>query len=183
MTTPEHGTAAEGVGYEIKKQVDAMGLKEVIKAFEGSGVRGDTRGKNADHGWGPKRPPPGSGKLSVALEVAVSETQENLKRDVDFWLDPEQGKANIALAMKISRTTPMISFQKWERVRGRSHQTQNIKISKGPGGNINISGAPMIIEFHHLFRRPISCPREVDVQLRIPELSTIANAIWDEQGF
>ncbi|OQD72601.1 hypothetical protein PENDEC_c020G04510 [Penicillium decumbens] len=111
MTTPEHGTAAEGVGYEIKKQVDAMGLKEVIKAFEGSGVRGDTRGKNADHGWGPKRPPPGSGKLSVALEVAVSETQENLKRDVDFWLDPEQGKANIALAMKISRTTPMISFQ------------------------------------------------------------------------
>lgn len=44
----------------------------------------------------------------VVLEVAVSESKAKLERDVEFWLDPARGNANIALTLEAARKKPVI---------------------------------------------------------------------------
>ncbi|KAJ5204900.1 uncharacterized protein N7498_005779 [Penicillium cinerascens] len=183
MSTPEHGAATVALSNAITLQVHSMGLGEVIQTFVGPSTKADSRGKEADYGWGPRRPPPFAGRLSVALEVAISETQEKLKRDVDFWLNPNEGNANMALTLKVSRNTPMVTFDTLERVNQRSHRTQHITVSKNSGDHITLSGSPMTIPFDLLFQRPISCPAERNIQLADNELKDITSRIWEAQGF
>lgn len=181
--TLEHAVASADLNNTITRQVDSMGLGEVFQAFSGPGIKADNKGKEADYGWGLRRPPPFSGRLAVALEVAVSETQTKVKRDVDFWLNPTEGNANMALTLKVSRNAPMVTFDKWECVNQRPHRPQHIRVSKNSGGHITVSGSPMVILFDLLFRRPISCPAGKNMQLADNELKDIASRIWDQQGF
>lgn len=58
----------------------------------------------------------------MVLEVAMSETERKLRRDIDLWLDPIRGNANIAMAIKVNRRRPMNSIDKWvwDHANGRS---------------------------------------------------------------
>ena len=69
----------------------------------------------ATSSWGPRRPPRGCSKRpTVVLEVVVSVTERKLHRDVDLWLDPVIGNANIAMAIKLNRQRPLITIEMWE---------------------------------------------------------------------
>ena len=68
----------------------------------------------------------------MVLEVAVSETQRKPHRDVDLWLDPITGNANVVIAIKVNRQRPMISIDKWvwDHLNGISLTPQHIEVSE-----------------------------------------------------
>ncbi|CAI7598494.1 unnamed protein product, partial [Penicillium viridicatum] len=114
MTTGEHTELTLTLHEAIIKALERMGLDDAIHRYLGVDINVNGPIKQPDMGWGPRRPPRGCPKRpSVVLEVAVSETQAKLRRDVDLWLDPVRGDANVVIAIKISRQRAMISIDKW----------------------------------------------------------------------
>ena len=70
--------------------------------------------KQADIGWGSRRPPLGYPKWpTVVLEVGVSDTQSKLRHDMDLWLDPSRGNVKVAISNKVNHQRPMISIETW----------------------------------------------------------------------
>lgn len=185
MPSQEHTTATSVLGHIIENHVESMGLWGALKPISGSRCRANGKGKESDWGLGPRMPLRGqAGKPTVVLEVAISECQTKLKRDVDFWLNPSEGHANIALTLKANRKEPIITINKWEWVDERSHRTQHITIAKDSRkGVTKVSGSPMIIPFDLLFRRPKSSAAEKDVEITEGELQDLAERIWEDQGF
>lgn len=185
MMTQEHSQAMEAFDAVILEALRPMNLNRAIQTFSAVTIRADDRGKEADHGWGPLRPPRGyARKPTVALEVAVSEAPEKTQRDVDFWLDPNRGNANIAITLRVNQTKPLITIDKWEWQNQQSQRTQQIIIAKGHNGErVTVSGSPLTIPFHLLFRRPRSSPVETDISIGEQELTGAAEWIWAVQEF
>lgn len=185
MITDEHSQAAAALGNAIYAALQPMHLEFAIQTFAGKTIRAGGRGKEADYGWGPLRPPPGyARKPTIALEVAVSETPAKLQQDVEFWLDPNRGNANIAITLRVNRKKPLITIDKWERRNQQSQRTQQIIIAEDPNGErVTVSGFPLILPFHLLFRRQTSSPAEIDISIGQQELKNIAELIWAVQEF
>jgi hypothetical protein len=143
MITGEHTQFAFAVSKAIDKALERMGLDEAIHSYQGVDIDINGQWKQADMGWGPRRPPRGCPKRpTVILEVAVSETQRKIHRDVNLWLDPVKGNANVAMAIKINRQRPMISIDKWvwDHVNGTSIKTQHIEVSESETDRVKLSG-------------------------------------------
>lgn len=185
MMTQEHSQAIEAFDDAILEALRPMNLKKAIQTFSGATIRTDNEGKEADHGWGPLRPPPGRArKPTIALEVAVSETPAKIQHDVDFWLDPNRGNANIAITLRVNRKKPLITIDKWEWQNQQSQRTQHIITAEDPNGErVTVSGSPLTIPFDLLFRRPRSSPVETDISIGEQELKGIAEWIWAVQEF
>ncbi|KAJ5159556.1 uncharacterized protein N7482_006560 [Penicillium canariense] len=185
MVTEEHSQAAHAMNQAISKALQPMKLETTIQAFSGVTIRSDGRGKEADYGWGPLRPPPGyARKPTIALEVTVSETPAKIRQDVLFWLDPNRGNANIAITLRVNRNKPLITIEKWEYQNQQSQRMQHITIAEDPNGErVTVSGSPLTIPFHLLFRRPTSSPVETDISIGQKELKDIAESIWAVQEF
>lgn len=185
ITTPEHSHAATALNNELTFALEAMGLHRAIQTFSGTAVRGDKKGKRGDHGWGPLRPPRGRSRKwpAVALEVAVSESQGKLNSDVRFWLRESQGDTKIVLTLRVNRTVPAITIEKWELQNDRVHRSQHVAISKGGNDQVIVRGDSLVIEFHKLFCRPPTVPQETDIRLDQQSLQAVAVSIWCVQEF
>ncbi|KAJ5479600.1 hypothetical protein N7530_005109 [Penicillium desertorum] len=184
MVTGEHTELASAVHKAIDKALERMGLDEAIHNYHGVDIDVNRQKKQADMGWGPRRPPRGFPKRpTVILEVAVSETERKLQRDVNLWLDPARGNANVAIAIKVNRKRPMISIDKWvwDHTNGTSLKTQHIEVSESETGEVKLSGGPLIIPFDLFFLRNPQIPRETDVVIDKEWLQKIAEWGWDMQ--
>lgn len=75
MMTYEHSTALGAFGNALTQALVPMDLGLALQTYAGAIVEGGKNNKQADNGWGPKRPPPGHDRKwpTIVLEVAVSE--------------------------------------------------------------------------------------------------------------
>ena len=154
MVTGEHDEIAFTDHKAINKALKRMGLDEAIHHYQGVDIDVNRQRKQADIGWGPRRPPRGCPKRPTAvLEVTVSETQRKLHRDIDLWLDPVRENANFAIAIKVNRQRPMISIDKWvwDHLNGTSLSSQHIEVSESETDRVKLSGGPVVIPFHLFF--------------------------------
>jgi hypothetical protein len=184
MQTQEHAQAIEEFGYTIMRQLDDMGLRDVIQKF--TKVEAYSQGKVPDHAWGPRRLDSDRRRRpTIVLEVGVSESQPRLEADATFWLDPARGNANIALTLKLNRKRAQITLDRyeWDTANGEINRVQRIQMTKGgkTKRKITVSNAPLIIPFEQFLERPTSSPVEKDIIIKESELRTIARSIWDVQ--
>jgi hypothetical protein len=138
-----------------------MGLDEAIQDYLGVDTDVNGHRKQADMGWGPRRPPRGCLKRpSIVLEIGVSKTRRNLRRDVDLWLDPVRGNANVVIAIKVNRQRAMITIDLWiwDIINGESINTQHIEVSENENDEVKCSGGPLVIPSRLFFLRDPQTP-------------------------
>lgn len=107
MPSTPHGVAGPAMNTAILEALQPMGLRHTaIRGYLGAEVRGESRGKETDFGWGPRRITDRGTRSSpsVVLEVAYSENDVKLNSDVRFWLDPNNGNATVCLTLRIGRS-------------------------------------------------------------------------------
>lgn len=183
IPSTEHSAAIGAVDDAITEALLPMGLFGRLHKYQNATIRGTMRGKQPDHGWGPRRPPAGYPKRpSVVLEVAWSESDAKLNSDVRFWLNPADGNARICLTLRVRKHEPAIRIENWGLENGRIHRFQSIQMTK-VSNQIRIVNHPLIISFEDMFLRPPSIPAERDIEISQQALQEIAETIWDIQGF
>ncbi|KXG48938.1 uncharacterized protein PGRI_028080 [Penicillium griseofulvum] len=184
MITREHTVIAFAVHKAIDKALARMGLDEAITQYSGVDINVNSHRKQPDMGWGPWRPPRSCPERpSVVLEVAVSETRKKLRQDVDLWLDPVRGNANVVIAIKASRRRALLTIDLWiwDTVNGKSFNSQHIEVSENENDEVKLSGGPLVIPFRLFFLRDPQTPRETDVIIDNEWLQKIAVRGWDMQ--
>lgn len=185
MASHGHQMVADALNTAIKDALEPMGLKNAIYPYAGVKLHINGLAKVPDGGWGPRRPPPGSPRRpTVALEVALSESEVKLRGDVDMWLNPAMGNANIAIAVKLSRRRPFITVDKWERdqTTGQPQRSQRIEIRESESGDeVRVTGSPLTIPFDLLFLRNPDTPSEVDLTIGEAALQEMARLAWEVQ--
>lgn len=178
-----HSAAAHDINTMIHQALIPMGLFTALQGYPGATIRGDGRGKQADYGWGPKRRAPGQpSSPSVTLEIAFSESDSKLNSDIRFWLNPDDGNANICVTLRINKSRPEIRIEKWERQNNRILRSQVTWITKHRD-RLNVTHHPLTIPFESLFRRRSSRPGEKDLEISKRQLEEVAETIWQEQGW
>jgi hypothetical protein len=190
MPVPAHEQAAAEFGHTLISALQERGLQKAVFSW-GSTTLTDENGtrKEADGGWGPRRPPHGAPKRpSVVLEVASSETPAKLRRDAHYWVDPAKGQANIAFTVKVHNKIPQITIQRWEwnSEVSRPIRKTDLTITKSRSdGKVHFNpGQPtpqLLIPFHLLFRRPAENHRERDIVFGTQDLVELATLVWDMQ--
>ncbi|OQD71890.1 hypothetical protein PENPOL_c001G00085 [Penicillium polonicum] len=185
IMTPEHQQVAQAINSVIYDVLIPMGLQHDILSYAEVNINVKGMSKQPDWALGPRHPPPGTAKRPrVVAEIAISQTRRRLQRDIDLWLDPSRGKVNVAIAIKASRTRPLITIDKyeWNHDNGQAQLSQNIEIRESHAGDeVRVSGGPLTIPFDHLFLRPPQSPREGDLILGREELEEIAKWVWEAQ--
>ncbi|KAJ5689625.1 hypothetical protein N7462_004017 [Penicillium macrosclerotiorum] len=184
MVTQEHSQIAFALHRAVDYSLMRMGLNQAVFDYMGVDINVNGRVKQPDMGWGPRRPPRGcSQRPTVVLEVAVSESESKLRREVTMWVDPARGRANVAIAINVSRKKPMVSIGTWiwDPVNGTSLESQHIEVSESETDEVKLSGGPLIIPFHLFFLRDPETPRETDVIIDKEGLQQIAEWGWDAQ--
>jgi hypothetical protein len=182
MATAEHTIISQAFFKAVDKALQRMGLDEAIVPYGSATIDVGGGKKQADMVWGPRRPPRDYRKRpTVILEVAVSETQAKLRRDMNLWLDPTRGEAKVAISIKINRRSPMISIDKWtwDDINGRVLNYQHIEVSESDTDEVKFSGGPLIIPFHLLFLRQPQEARESYVAIDQGSLQKIDKLEWD----
>lgn len=183
MGSKPHGVAIHAMSLKIFQALLRMGLDNDILGYPGVTTRGDSRGKQPDYSWGPRGRTRGQpSKPSVALEVALSESDAKLNSDVRFWLNPNDGNANMCLTLRIARSRPEIRIEKWERRNDRAHRSQVIWLTK-KNGQVNVADHPLTIPFEVLFLRQQSRPEKRDLEITEQELEQLADTVWEVQGW
>ncbi|KAJ5673333.1 hypothetical protein N7507_002460 [Penicillium longicatenatum] len=184
MMGPVHSEMQSRFNDMITFALTAMGLQFEFQNYSGVTIRGDDSGKEADWGWGPAAGQPGhTGKPTVSLEVAVSESQAKLERDVRWWLSPTKGRANLTVTINVNRRAPSLTIDIWQWVDIHIQRTQQVTIAK-VDGQVFVTGDPLTIPFDLLFlRQPTAGSAESDVILHQQALVPFADSVWRVQGF
>lgn len=96
---PGHEQAIREFEGMLKLALVPMGLASKYKAWGSTGmVAIDGTRKQADGAWGPQKPPRHAPRRpTVVMEVANSESYAKLRRDSQYWIDPERQEANVAI--------------------------------------------------------------------------------------
>ncbi|KAJ5493635.1 hypothetical protein N7463_009722 [Penicillium fimorum] len=190
MPVSAHEQAATGFNDTLKSALQERGIEKTILSWGSTTLTAeDGTTKEADGGWGPRRPPCGAPKRpSVVLEVVSSETPAKLRRDANYWVDPAKGQANIAFTAKVHAKIPQITIQQWEwnsEVSRPIRKTDlTITKSKSDGKVYFIPDQTipqLLIPFHLLFRQPADNHRERDIVLGTQDLVEFATLVWDMQ--
>ncbi|KAJ5121618.1 uncharacterized protein N7515_009579 [Penicillium bovifimosum] len=182
MPLGPHNTATDEMNFLIRKALRPMDLDSALREYPGITVQGESRGKVPDYGWGPKRRARGP---SVTLEIAFSESDSKLDSDVRFWLNPDDGNADICLTLRINKSRPEIRVEKWELQNNRIHRAQAIWMTKERNhakAKVIVTGHPLIIPFDALFHRQPVEEKEKDLEIPEQQLGALAASIWEEQG-
>jgi hypothetical protein len=190
MPVPAHEQAAMGFDHTLISALQERGLQNAILSWRSTTLTAeDGTTKEADGGWGPRRPPRGAPKRpSVVLEVASSETPDKLRRDAHYWVDPAKGQANMAFTVKVHTKIPQITIQQWEWNPEVSRPISKIDLtitkSNSDGKVYFYPDQPtpqLLIPFHLLFRRPAENHREHDIVFGTQDLVEFATLVWDMQ--
>ncbi|KUM56256.1 hypothetical protein ACN42_g10965 [Penicillium freii] len=185
MVTHEHHQVVKAIDKAIDRVLAPMGLDCEIFSYGEVNMKVNGTSKQPDWALGPRHPPPGTGKRpKVVAEIAISQTRRRLQRDIDLWLDPSRGNANVAIAIEASRTRPLITIDKyeWNHDNGQAQLSQNIEIRESHAGDeVRVSGDPLTIPFDLLFLRSPQSPREGDLIIGREGLEDIAKWVWEAQ--
>lgn len=187
--SPAHETAARVFERHLTKILIPMGLDSKLKYIGTVGCHGIDGVKQPDGQYRPSRLPRGYPRdwPTVAVEVALCESERKLMQDVRYWLGQTHHAVQLLFMIKINRRAPEVTIEKWGQRSNHSstgpHRLQFTIIRKNAKGDIIIRGDPVIIDFEKLFLRQPDAPREKDVQLGAEFLRELAISIWQFQGF
>ncbi|KAJ5154414.1 uncharacterized protein N7500_009853 [Penicillium coprophilum] len=184
MTTRQHRCATRAMNTLIEEALKDMGLGREFESFAGVEVNVGANLKVPDEGWAPMMSPlEGSSGPAVVLEVGVSESDTKLRGDAKMWVDPSRGQANIAITIKIKQDRPLLKIDEWEWDAdiGRPRVNRHIEIT-GARGTASVSGEPLLIPFHQIWRRTAQYPREKDIVLNVEDLAFLATHVWGAMG-
>lgn len=183
MLNHEHLLLIDAFGTAIDDALKPMGLHWATYSYSGVTLNVNGLSKVPDGGWGPRRLPHSTPKRpTMILEVAVAESKARLHKDVDIWLDPARGNANIAISVELNRNRPIITMDKWEwnHNNAQSQRSQHVEIWES-GDEVKVTGSPLIVPFHLLFRRNPETPRESDLAIGEKEFQELAKLTWEVQ--
>lgn len=185
MVTRTHAEINGAFATAVILALADAGLVHSVRQYPHVTIEGDkASGKEPDHGWGPMIAPQGfPDRPTVALEVAVSESQEKLERDVRWWLNPHRGNANLTVTIKVDRKKPRFTIAKWQRVDGEIERTQQIVVSKTQDEQITVDDGPLTIPFDLMFRRQAVGDEPDLIPIDEAALKNMAGAVWNAQGF
>jgi hypothetical protein len=186
MLLPVHELVAVTFNDTLKSALRKRDLHGLIYSWGSTTLTGgDGTTKEADGGWGSRRPTRGTPKgPSVVLEVASSQTPGKLRRDCHYWVDPARGHADLAIGVKIHAKKPEITIDQWEwnPQCSRPIQKAHLTISKSNGETRFDPDQPtpqLLIPFHLLFRRPGENNHERDIVISAQELVEFATLVWE----
>lgn len=112
----EHSDIAMAFHNRVMAALRPMGLDKAIFTYRGVTINvGSGNTKEPEGGWGPRQRPRGvPNRPSVVLEVGLSEPDTKLLNDARMWVDPTEGKATMAITIRIHHRKPMVTIQTWE---------------------------------------------------------------------
>ncbi|KAJ5159091.1 uncharacterized protein N7500_008742 [Penicillium coprophilum] len=189
MLGPAHEQATFAFDNMLKMALQPMGMHNAIQSWGGTEMlaRDGTR-KRADGGWGPRRPPRTAPRRpTVILEVANSETYAKLRRDAQYWIDPERQEANVAIGVNLHTKRPEITIDQWEWSSQTSRPTNRTHfiVSRKSDGAVYFDPhhplPQLIIPFESLFRRSAQINSERDIVIETQELVEFVSLVWDVQ--
>lgn len=114
MKSIEHEAVAGRFGFFIETKAEQMGLRLYICG--GATVEAGEERKEQDAPW-KSLPAPGAPQRTwptVALEVGWSESINKLAVDAQGWIEAQGSEMQTVITIKIDRTTPKVTIQKWE---------------------------------------------------------------------
>jgi hypothetical protein len=176
----------------LEKRFVAMGLpEEDFWPVGATRLRGRSVSKEGDMAWKPAGLRPNLVDFpTLVIEAGVSESLRKLRADARWWLSNRGGQVNIVLVMTVETGPRKIQIERWENRPStgpatRSNQppnqipTQIQTIAIDPN---NITGAPLTLDFHLIFLRPINpnaIPAENDIVFTAQDLRDWANDFWE----
>ncbi|CAG8074586.1 unnamed protein product [Penicillium olsonii] len=188
MPEATHEQAAVAFNDMLMRALQPLGLEREIRSWGAAKLTAaDGTSKEANAGWGPRRPPRGAPKRpSVVLEVGSSETSAKLRRDAHYWVDPARGKADMAIGVKVYAKKPQITIDLWEWNSQRSRPIQRAHLTMMKShGNVHFDPdqpTPQLsIPFNLFFRRPAENKKERDIFFLTQELVEFATLVWEMQ--
>lgn len=131
-------------------------------------IPGGRKGKEGDSSGGPDPERVGPGKWpTLVIEAGDSETLAGLRDDMDWWFRHSNHQVKIVILVKLERREGTITIEKWtEQDQGHPNlrsrpslvpqlrHTINVALLVDGGAyNINVTSAPLILEFDLLFLR------------------------------
>ncbi|KAL3488649.1 hypothetical protein BJX62DRAFT_239869 [Aspergillus germanicus] len=181
-----HAVAGPAFNRMVDRAAEAIGMDNELVEM-GRGCRMTEVGtKQPEMAWQPEEIVPGLVNRwpSVVLEVVYSKAdpRPKLQADLRYWFRASPpGTVNTVFILTINRGKDEIVIEMWERIGAdeRPYLEQRAAISRTEtGGDVMITGSPLIIGFENLFLRAPHRPNEVDVQLNDEKLQFIAERIW-----
>ncbi|KAJ5314336.1 uncharacterized protein N7443_001220 [Penicillium atrosanguineum] len=124
------------------------------------------------------------GHPTVAIEVALSESNAQLHRDAENWLRGSQGQVQSVITILIKRNTRDLVIRRWIMQKNALFVAQEVLVNvqllrTRSQDSFTVTGAPFIIPFHHLFLRPPSSnTNEADFQFNVANLIRLAQRTW-----
>jgi hypothetical protein len=173
---------------ELEYRFGLMGLP--VRDFwpVGAGrLRGRSVSKEGDMAWKPAPLRPNKGDFpTLVIEAGVSESLRKLRADARWWLSNSGGKVNIVLVMVLKEGPREIQIERWESRPSTGPVTRSNPPIPTPIQIItidsnNVTGAPLTLDFHLIFLRPINpnaTPAENDIVFTAQDLRNWANIFW-----
>jgi hypothetical protein len=112
-----HEAAAHEFATMFDLKLGLLGVRESLKAigFARFGCRGG-RSKEADISYKPRSRRSPDEWPSFVIEVGVSESRAELRRDAAFWITNSDGRTRIVIVLSINRRDWQILVERWEEV-------------------------------------------------------------------
>ncbi|EER45179.1 conserved hypothetical protein [Histoplasma capsulatum H143] len=114
-----HGRASRVFERLLQDAIRPMGLEEDIGLDGTARVHGLQRDKESDCSYRPRILPAGRATKwpSMVVEVANSESQNQVDADAHWWFENSNGDVKIAVTISIQRTgTRRITIRRWETI-------------------------------------------------------------------
>ncbi|PYI00189.1 hypothetical protein BO71DRAFT_2102 [Aspergillus ellipticus CBS 707.79] len=165
----------------IENKSQALGIDQMLSA-SGAGRRKmeSSISKEPDESWVPIGRA-GNDYPSLVVEIGVSETENRLKTDAKIWLETSHGLTRIVILVLVEEDEKKIHIQRWQlaptqpniitrsisaRMPDPVHRAQcmqKLTLHYIAQGNIQVTGAPLIIPVALIFDALPPLPSTVNV--------------------
>ncbi|EEH05101.1 conserved hypothetical protein [Histoplasma capsulatum G186AR] len=191
MVLRPHERASRVFERLLQDAIRPMGLEEQIGLDGTARIHGLQRDKEPDCSYRPRILPAGRATQwpSMVVEVADSESQNQVDADAHWWLENSNGDVKIAITISIRRAR--ITIRRWETIdrptRANPYRTvtklmQEVNIVRQPNGSITTMGtAPLRLPFEKVMLRRPSMPLEGDFLILDEALKELGQEVWEVQ--
>lgn len=190
MPRPEHEVASLAFLLCIEDEIRAMNLGDEIEAVGSATIQIGNWRKEADQSWAP---PARDTRLSMILEIGLSESARKLAQDSRGWLETAGSTIQVVITMNIDRNRPQITVRHWELGPRLSttvtcgspqsaHCVNEITITRA-NTTTTVSG-DLTLPFRKIVgrvRNPSSSER--DFFIAQTKLERVAEKVWRKQRF
>ncbi|KAJ5635005.1 uncharacterized protein N7484_008318 [Penicillium longicatenatum] len=187
MPKPAHEVVRGFFDKAINSLLSSMNLGDQLEQDGSTGIDVGGASREPDGQWVLNPVPAGSpSKPTMILEVGLSESMAELRRDAQMWTDPNRGGINIAMMLKVDRRRPKITIEMWtwDPVSVQAQCRRTVVICESQSGDkVTITGVPFKIPFDLLFRRNPTGRLGKDISLDRKMFEKLARRVWDCQDF